>query len=266
MVFWEINITLFFWFEYHNSARFTAEEFCLPEWLTALCLHSAIKNKCSHRILPRDSTLNMIIFWFPVNIVITPHLRSPICISPIFRKFPIFQKKGMTPFDMNIYIYIYIYVKQFVPCCAFCAEWGGTFTIHSGKLESYDNRDKNKFRLSRILLPVQTKGKWNKMNKEFKLILVTVVMCSFLDIHAKARCAVLRSQLFLHLSSCLNFTRTTSAVQVLRMRMVRNILRSSWTTPWLSTPLGSKSTILAFSFSFEYPPFLAQGIRQKSQI
>ena len=104
------------------------------------------------------------------------------------------------------------------------------------------------------------------MNKEFKLILITVVMCSFLDIHAKARGPVLRSHLFLLSTSYLNFTRSTSIVQVWRRKMVRNTLRSRGTTSWLSHPRWLNQFHFCFLFLSPGPilPFFSSRITAKS--
>ena len=91
-------------------------------------------------------------------------------------------------------------------------------------------------------------------------------MCSVLDIHAKARCPVLRPHLFLHSTSYLNFTRSTSVVQVWRRKMVRNTLRSRGTTPWLSHPRWLNQFQFCFLFLPPGPilPFFSLRITAKS--
>jgi len=52
------------------------------------------------------------------------------------------------PFYKRTLFFMMIKFHTQYECCAVCAEWGGTctlFTTHSGKMESYDDRDNNTY-------------------------------------------------------------------------------------------------------------------------
>ena len=175
------------------------------------------------------------LWWlnFIHNTSVVQFVRSEVARVPRSQHIRAKWSHMTTVTTIHIYVNVYIYVVQFVRCCAVCVEWGGTFTIHSGKLESYDDHDKNQFRLSRILLPVQTKGNRIRWIKNLN---------SFLS---QSSCAVF--SIFMRKLAVQCYARTFFFIQLLTwISLVLQVLCRFCAGRWYETPCGVEGLLRDF--------------------